>query len=118
MNNKNKSLWEHLKSKDITILDFKDFFKHSSSRVLFALETESMYEGYIKIQNQRISIIKQMETTLIPDDFNYQSILNLSSESVEKLTRIKPENLAQAAIIDGVRQSDLSILSFYLYKRA
>ena len=84
---------------------------------MFALETESLYEGYIKIQNQRISKIKQMEGLLIPDDFNYRSVSNLSSESVEKLIRIKPENLAQASIIDGVRQSDIATLSFYLYKR-
>lgn len=59
-----------------------------------------------------------MESLLIPDDFNYRGVSNLSSESVEKLIKIKPENLAQASIIDGVRQSDIATLSFYLYKRA
>ena len=44
-------------------------------------------------------------------------ISNLSLESLEKLVRIRPETLAQASIIDGVRQSDITTLSFYLHKK-
>ena len=40
----------------------------------------------------------------------------MSSESLEKLSLVKPQTLAQASRIDGVRQSDVAILSFYLSK--
>ena len=42
---------------------------------------------------------------------------NLSSESIEKLSLVRPQTLAQAMRIDGVRQSDIASLTFYLYKR-
>ena len=88
-----------------------------SKKVLFAVESESMYEGYIKIQSKKIQSIKKLEKLRIDPSFDYTKVKNMSSESTEKLCAIKPETLAQAARIDGVRQSDISILSFYLYKR-
>ena len=76
-----------------------------------------MYEGYIGIQSKKIASIKKLEGLKIDPSFDYSKVKNMSSESIEKLCSIKPESLAQAARIDGVRQSDISILSFYLYKR-
>ena len=85
--------------------------------VLFALESETKYEGYISIQSKRVENVKKLENLKIPLSFDFSKIPNLSSESIEKLMKIKPESLAQALRIDGVRQSDISILSFYLYKK-
>ena len=113
---KNHTAWDHLKSGKKPINEFECLGDDFSCRVLFALETESMYEGYIKIQEGRIRRIKKMEKIPIPLNFDYSLISNLSLESVEKLSRIKPENLAQASIVDGVRQSDIATLSFYFYK--
>ena len=113
---KNHTAWNHLKSGKKPIREIKCLGNNFSSRVLFALETESIYEGYIKIQEDRIRRIKKMEKIPIPLNFDYSLISNLSLESVEKLSRIKPENLAQASIVDGVRQSDIATLSFYFYK--
>ena len=85
--------------------------------VLFTLESETKYEGYISIQSKRVESIKKLEGVKIPSNFDFSKIPNLSSESMEKLVKIKPESLAQALRIDGVRQSDISMLSFYLYKK-
>ena len=76
-----------------------------------------MYEGYIGIQSKKIAKIKKLEDLKIDPGFDFSKVKNMSSESIEKLCVIKPESLAQASRIDGVRQSDISILSFYLYKR-
>ena len=114
---KNNTVWEHLKTPFGSDLNLKTFVGGLSPRTLFALETESMYEGYVKIQARRIARVKKMETIKIPKNFNYASISNLSLESLEKLIKIQPENLSQASTIDGVRQSDITTLSFYLYKQ-
>ena len=55
-----------------------------------------------------------MELFNIPSKLNYNKITNLSNESREKLQIVKPETLGQAGRIDGVRQSDLAVLSIYL----
>ena len=93
------------------------FSKRFSKKILFAAESESMYEGYIGIQSKKIAKIKKLEDLKIDPGFDFSKVKNMSSESIEKLCAIKPESLAQASRIDGVRQSDISILSFYLYKR-
>ncbi len=116
-NNKTNSLWNQLKSKNVSQKTLLGAQKNMSKKIFFTLETESIYEGYIKIQSERIKKVKKMEKTMIPKHFDYSKISNLSSESIEKLSRVRPENLGQAAIIDGVRQSDITVLSFYIYNQ-
>ena len=55
-----------------------------------------------------------MENHLIPNTTDYNSILSLSNESREKLNLVRPETLGQASRIDGVRSSDLAVLSVHL----
>ena len=119
VSNKKTSKWDLIKrpGKNLNPIHDHEFSKMFSKKVLFAVESESMYEGYIKIQSKKIQSIKKLEKLRIDPSFDYTKVKNMSSESTEKLCAIKPETLAQAARIDGVRQSDISILSFYLYKR-
>ena len=119
ISNKKTSKWNLIKrpDKNLNPINSLEFSKNFSKTVLFAVESESMYEGYIGIQSKKIASIKKLENLKINPSFDYTKVKNMSSESIEKLCAIKPENLAQASRIDGVRQSDISILSFYLYKR-
>ena len=117
INNKSISYWDHLKNKDVNIFNFPTTSKSIDRRVLLTLESESRYEGYIQIQSKKIDKIKKLETTQIPQNFIYANVKNLSSESIEKLQKVKPETLAQAMRIDGVRQSDIASLTFHLYKK-
>jgi tRNA uridine 5-carboxymethylaminomethyl modification enzyme len=115
-NNKTESLWNHLKKTESNIFNLS--IKTTAPRsVLFAVESETKYEGYISIQSNRVKNIKKLENIKIPPSFNFSRVPNLSSESLEKLIKIKPETLGQAIRIDGVRQSDVSMLSLYLYKK-
>ncbi|MBM4175095.1 MAG: tRNA uridine-5-carboxymethylaminomethyl(34) synthesis enzyme MnmG [Ignavibacteria bacterium] len=77
-------------------------------------EIEIKYEGYIKRQNEEIEKFHQSEETIIPKNFDYSKIKSLSSESREKLERIRPRSIGQASRISGIRHSDLSILLVYL----
>ena len=117
--NKKTSKWDLIKrpDKNLNPINSPEFSKNFSKTVLFAVESESMYEGYIGIQSKKINSVKKLENLKINPSFDYKKVKNMSSESIEKLCAIKPENLAQASRIDGVRQSDISTLSFYLYKR-
>ena len=115
---KKYSLWNYLKRPEVQINNIAgfDFSKHNP-RVLFSIESEAKYEGYINIQSQRNKKIKKLENMLIPKDLNFSTIKNLSLESIEKLNLVQPETLGQASRIGGVRQSDVATLSFYLYKK-
>ena len=88
--------------------------KNHSFESLFTAETDIKYEGYVKIENIRVQKIKEMDHIGIPENFDYNSITNLSLESKEKLTRVLPETLGQASRIDGVRPSDVGVLAVFL----
>ena len=54
--------------------------------------------------------INRLEDILIKDKFNYNEIQSLSTEARQKLTRINPVTIAQAARIPGVSPNDISVL--------
>ena len=58
--------------------------------------------------------LKRLESIVIPDNMNYQGIKALSSESIEKLEKIKPTTMGQASRISGVSPADLSVLLIHL----
>lgn len=74
-------------------------------------EIELKYSGYIKRQAHQIEQASKMEKVKIPAGFDYQSLKHISQETKDKLAKIKPINLAQAARIGGVRPADISTLA-------
>ena len=82
--------------------------------VIFAVETAIKYEGYEARESQRNKKIKGLENQIIPKNIDYNYIVSLSNESKEKLSLVRPQTLGQASRIDGVRSSDLAVLSIYL----
>jgi tRNA uridine 5-carboxymethylaminomethyl modification enzyme len=52
----------------------------------------------------------RMESRVIPVDLDYRTVTGLKNEAREKLARIRPHTIGQAARISGVDQSDISIL--------
>ncbi len=79
-------------------------------------ELKIKYEGYIKLQEKAVERFTKLENIAIPEDFDYDSIDGLSSESKEKLKQIRPESVGRASRISGVRTSDIGILLIYLRK--
>ena len=80
------------------------------------LEIQIKYEGYIKKTYKEVEKMKKLEEKMIPKDMNYQNVKNLASEARQKLEKIRPISLGQAARISGVNPSDIAILSVYLKK--
>ena len=72
------------------------------------------YQQYIERQNQQNEKFSHLEHILLPNDLDYIAVHGLSSEGTEKLSKLRPRNLAQASRISGVSPSDISILMTYL----
>ncbi len=77
---------------------------------------EKTYWGYIKRQAQDIGKFRKMESRRIPSDVDYDSIGSLLTEARQKLKKVKPESLGQAARIPGVTPSDVGVLMVHLEK--
>jgi len=74
------------------------------------ISLEVKYEGYIKRQKQEIERFNYLENKSIPADFNYMEFETISYEAREKLTKVKPLSVGQAARIPGVTFADVSAL--------
>ena len=82
-----------------------------------ALETSIKYEGYLKQQEREVAKLRKAESKRLPPDMDYAGMPGLSREIVEKLTRIRPQSIAQASRIPGVTPAAVSILLFHLEMR-
>ena len=80
------------------------------------VEIELKYEGYIKRQQAQINEMCRLEKKTLPKNLDYTTIIGLRLEAQEKLNKIKPENVGQAARISGVSPADVSVLLIYLEK--
>lgn len=103
------------------LLELVDRDKHPLVDVLLSnkeaveqIEIELKYEGYIKRQEELIAKMERLESINIPLNFEYLKINTISMEGREKLNKVKPRSLGQAARISGVSPSDISILLVYL----
>jgi tRNA uridine 5-carboxymethylaminomethyl modification enzyme len=74
------------------------------------VERDALYANYIERQNREIEILRRDEQHLIPEGFVYEGIEGLSKELQQKLTRARPENLAQAARVDGMTPAALALV--------
>ncbi|UWQ58368.1 tRNA uridine-5-carboxymethylaminomethyl(34) synthesis enzyme MnmG [Leisingera caerulea] len=74
------------------------------------VERDALYANYIARQEREISAMKRDEGYVIPESFSYEGIEGLSQELQQKLTRARPETLAQAARIDGMTPAALALL--------
>lgn len=82
-----------------------------SKEIAEQVEIEFKYEGYIKRQSQQVEQLSKMEKIKIPKNFDFQSLEHVSQETKDKLSKINPVTLAQAARIGGVKPADISVLA-------
>lgn len=78
--------------------------------IIEAAEILIKYSGYIRREQIIAEKINRLENIHIKDKFDYNSILSLSTEARQKLTKINPETIAQASRIPGISPSDINIL--------
>ncbi len=80
------------------------------------VEIDLKYEGYIKRQLSQVNEMHRLEIKLIPEDIDYKDVINLRTEAIEKLSKIRPRSIGQASRISGVSPADISVLLIYLAK--
>ncbi|MBQ4646110.1 MAG: tRNA uridine-5-carboxymethylaminomethyl(34) synthesis enzyme MnmG [Candidatus Gastranaerophilales bacterium] len=68
------------------------------------------YDGYIKRQEEQINNQQKTDNIKIPENIDYSLIKQISTESKEKLIKIKPKTIGQALRIGGVKPADVSVL--------
>jgi tRNA uridine 5-carboxymethylaminomethyl modification enzyme len=84
---------------------------------LTVVEMETKYAGYIERDRQRARDLREREAQSLPEDAAYESFESLSIEARQKLARVRPRTLGQAARIPGVAPSDLQNLLIELRRR-
>ena len=112
-----ESFYDLLKRPEIKISFLNQFVNIPfDEEITEELEIMIKYDGYIKKAYKEVEKMVKLEEKQIPKDINYNNVKNLASEARQKLEKVRPISLGQAARISGVNPSDLSILSIYLKK--
>jgi tRNA uridine 5-carboxymethylaminomethyl modification enzyme len=83
-------------------------------RALEQVEIETKYEGYIRRQQEQVVRHRRLESREIPEAFDFQAIRALSHEGRERLSRVRPRSIGQAARIPGVTPADIAILTVWI----
>ncbi|MEA3499596.1 MAG: tRNA uridine-5-carboxymethylaminomethyl(34) synthesis enzyme MnmG [Candidatus Marinimicrobia bacterium] len=110
----NKLIKRHLIDADNIHKLHSEYFNKYSFEAIDQAFVYSLYEGYIKRQQQMVDKMKNLENKKIPLNFDYDKVLSLSTEGREKLMKFKPETIAQATQIRGITPADIQILLLYL----
>ncbi len=86
------------------------------TKVAEVLQIEASYAVYMQRQSADIVDIKRDEARKIPADFDFMGLSGLSNELKQKLENARPENIAQAAKVDGMTPAAISLLLALLRK--
>lgn len=89
----------------------------SDPAVAEQVEIQAKYAGYITRQQDEIQRARRHENTRLPDDIDYAVVSGLSTEERQKLQRLRPTTLGQAARVPGVTPTAISLLLIHLKKR-
>jgi len=85
-----------------------------SEEIARAAGIEVRYEGYIGQQKKDAERMKRMSARRIPPDLDYWKVEGLNRETREKLSRVRPRDLAMAARIPGITPAAVSVLNIEL----
>lgn len=112
-----KSALQALKMPEVTIEDVSKRIpelKAYDEPILYQVELDVKYEGYINRQDRQISRFEKLESLLIDEKLDWDAIEGLSAEGKEKLKKVRPLSVGQATRINGVRNSDIAVLIVHL----
>jgi tRNA uridine 5-carboxymethylaminomethyl modification enzyme len=117
---KETSLQELLRRPEIhypSLFSFDGDLESHSKEVWEQVEIQVKYDGYVRRQMEQIERFERLEEVNFPEDFDFRSVIGLSTEVMEKLTKIRPISLGQASRISGVTPAAISILMINLKKQ-
>ena len=108
---------ELLKRPEITYLSLREVDEDMPSltkQEAEEVEIQLKYEGYIKMQEAQVEKFKKLETKLLPEEIDYETVQGISLEARQKLNKFKPRSIGQASRISGISPADVSVLLIYL----
>jgi tRNA uridine 5-carboxymethylaminomethyl modification enzyme len=117
---KDSSLQEILRRPEIHFKHLFDFDRDLESlpkSIQEQVEIQVKYDGYIKRQMEQIERFRRLEEVAFPKEFDFSSIMGLTTEVMEKLKKIKPYSLGQASRISGVTPAAICILMVNLKRQ-
>ena len=82
--------------------------------VIYQVNINIKYEGYITRQLRQVGQFKKLENRLIDENIDYNDVPSLRNEARQKLINVKPLSIGQASRISGVSPADISVLLVYL----
>jgi tRNA uridine 5-carboxymethylaminomethyl modification enzyme len=82
------------------------------AEAIMAAEIEIKYDGYLAREREAASRLAELAAFVLPADLPYLELRTLATEARQKLDRVRPSSLAQAARVPGVTPSDLHNLVF------
>ena len=85
-----------------------------ADEVIQQVEIAVKYAGYIERQEIEVEKFKNLESKIIPGAFDFSTVPSLRLEARQKLAKIRPTTIGQAARISGVSPADISILMVWL----
>ncbi|MDR2200941.1 MAG: tRNA uridine-5-carboxymethylaminomethyl(34) synthesis enzyme MnmG [Puniceicoccales bacterium] len=91
-------------------IPFPREFLRESAPIREEVKYRLLYGGYLARELRQIEKMKQWDFVKIPGDFSYNAIGSLSTESRQKLEKIRPETLGQLSRISGVSPADVSLV--------
>ena len=74
------------------------------------IENDALYASYIERQKRDVVALRRDEAQVIPVDFDFAAVDGLSNELKQKLSRARPESLAQAGRMEGMTPAALALL--------
>ena len=104
---------ELLKRPQISYADLAEFDTQRPDlpyEVFEQVEISIKYEGYLKRQEAQVAEMRRLEVKKLPEDIDYSKVVGLRLEAIEKLNKVRPENIGQASRISGVSPADISVL--------
>ncbi|HIO42327.1 MAG TPA: tRNA uridine-5-carboxymethylaminomethyl(34) synthesis enzyme MnmG, partial [Aquifex sp.] len=108
---------EYLKRPNTRLEDLKDRIELPKlDWVKEELEIEFKYEPYLEREKKLNEKLKKLENVKIPPDIDWDKVPGLSTEARQKLKKIKPLTVGQAARIDGVTPAHITAILLYLGK--
>lgn len=97
-----------------TIEKFDSEIKSVDNVVYEQVEIDAKYSGYLKREYEDIEVFKRDENLKIRDDIDYSKIGGLSTEMVQRFTRVKPKTIGEASRITGVTPAAVTALLGYI----
>lgn len=98
----------------MTLDKVKVVFDNFSLSAIISAEIEHKYQGYIDKEKETVQKSFNLEELVIPENFNYEKVNSISTEALQKFSKIRPKTLGAAKRISGISPSDIAILMVHI----